>query len=280
MAFGASLKGAVQSVKEKTADYLTPAKLEKAKLYLVKSVDETGTSVKLGDSIQVQFNPAQYQITRNMRISKMRAVGRDPGLTQLQSVCGEFATLNVTLYFDTITNLNSLQTSDLAGLLQKGGLSALMGKAKSAVKAQLGASDKRNPTESGKDIAKLLRYNDEQHTPLKVRFLWGTLDFVGYVANSVISYTMFAPDGTPIRAKVDLSISGEETSVFQGKHQLTFSSPDRTKERMLTEGDQLWMLAQQEYDDPAQWRAIAAANGILNPRQLAGARALKLPPIK
>ena len=68
--------------------------------------------------------------------------------------------------------------------------------------------------------------------------------------------------------------------MFQGKHQLTFSSPDRTKERMLTEGDQLWMLAQQEYDDPAQWRAIAAANGILNPRQLAGARALKLPPIK
>ena len=60
----------------------------------------------------------------------------------------------------------------------------------------------------------------------------------------------------------------------------TFSSPNRTKERTLTEGDPLWLMAQQEYDDPAMWRTIAEANGILNPRKISGAMRLKVPSIK
>ena len=62
--------------------------------------------------------------------------------------------------------------------------------------------------------------------------------------------------------------------------QLPFESPDRTKERTLTQGDQLWMIAGQEYSDPGQWKVIAEANDILNPRKLEGAVTLKVPSIR
>ncbi|MEG2074738.1 MAG: peptidoglycan-binding protein, partial [Angelakisella sp.] len=68
--------------------------------------------------------------------------------------------------------------------------------------------------------------------------------------------------------------------LLRGSLQMPFESPNRTKERVLTEGDQLWMMAQQEYDNPALWKPIAAANGILNPRKLGGITSLKVPSIK
>ena len=100
------------------------------------------------------------------------------------------------------------------------------------------------------------------------------------MASSAISYTMFAKDGTPLRAKLQITIVGEETELLQSRMAHTFSSPNRTKERTLTEGDPLWLMAQQEYDNPAMWRTIAEANGILNPRRITRAMTLKVPSIK
>ena len=40
------------------------------------------------------------------------------------------------------------------------------------------------------------------------------------------------------------------------------------------------MVASREYDDPAQWKVIAEANDILNPRKLETAATLKVPSIK
>jgi nucleoid-associated protein YgaU len=54
-------------------------------------------------------------------------------------------------------------------------------------------------------------------------------------------------------------------------------SADRTKQKTLKQGEQLWMLAAEEYEDPSRWRAIAEANGIDNPRKPPVGRNLVIP---
>ncbi len=251
---GAMAKSVAGKVANKAMELINPAKLEKAKLYPVKK------GLSMGSPVTVQFNPSEYQISRSVSLSKKRPVGRDPDINKMQAASGNFATLSLALYFDTISDL------------ENGGLLAMIPK--------FDFFSSKTPDVVCKDIATLLKYNDEEHAPLKVRFVWGKLDFMGYVESSSISYTMFSSSGTPVRAKLDLKISGEETDVLQKKMQRTFSSPNRTKERMLPETDQLWMLAEQEYDDPGMWKVIADANGILNPRKMGRAAVLKVPSIK
>ena len=242
---------------KKAQGLLSPAKLEKAKLYPVKK------GLSMGSPIDVQFNPAEYQITRTATLSKKHPVGRDPDINKMQVATGNFATLAVSLYFDSITEL------------ENGGLLSRLPKM-----GDFFARAKKPAPEVCKEMATMLKYNEHAHAPLKVRFVWGKLDFIGYVASSAIRYTMFSSSGTPVRAKLDLRICGEETDILQKKMQRTFSSPNRTKERLLPETDQLWMLANQEYDDPSMWKVIAEANGILNPRKMGRATILKVPSIK
>ena len=55
------------------------------------------------------------------------------------------------------------------------------------------------------------------------------------------------------------------------------NSPDTTKYHTVRQGDSLWALAAQEYGDAGQWRAIAEANGLANPRTLRTGETLVVP---
>src|SRR6266850_2257609 len=57
------------------------------------------------------------------------------------------------------------------------------------------------------------------------------------------------------------------------------NSPDHTKRRTLKTGETLALIAHEEYDDPAEWRRIADANGIVDPRDVKPGTVLTLPPI-
>jgi nucleoid-associated protein YgaU len=89
---------------------------------------------------------------------------------------------------------------------------------------------------------------------------------------------MFLPDGKPCRATANLSIKEAQTA----KEQLEANprnSPDHTKRRTVKMGETLALIAHQEYDDPAEWRRIADANGIHDPKDVKAGTVLTLPPI-
>ena len=48
----------------------------------------------------------------------------------------------------------------------------------------------------------------------------------------------------------------------------------------MHQGDSLWALSAKEYGQPEQWRAIADANRLANPRQLRSGERLVLPALK
>lgn len=123
----------------------------------------------------------------------------------------------------------------------------------------------------------LLQVKSEKHTPPVMQFAWGTFIFVGILVSLDENYTMFSESGIPVRAKVKVSFEGntqEELNAIP-KH-----SPDRTKIRTVTQGETLWEIAAREYGTPAEWRAIARANSIDNPRLLYSAQTLRVPALQ
>ena len=47
----------------------------------------------------------------------------------------------------------------------------------------------------------------------KIGFAWGTMTLEGYLESLDVSYQMFASDGTPVQAEVQVSIVGEDRDV-------------------------------------------------------------------
>jgi hypothetical protein len=127
-------------------------------------------------------------------------------------------------------------------------------------------------------IMTLALVDADKHRPPLVMFSWGGFQFKGVVESLTMRYTMFLPDGKPCRATANLSIKEAKTA----KEQLEANprnSPDHTKRRTVKIGETLALIAHEEYDDPAEWRRIADANGIMDPKDVKPGTVLTLPPI-
>ena len=138
-------------------------------------------------------------------------------------------------------------------------------------------NDSKELTSICQDISLIMKRNAENHEPSMVTFSWGSMAFYGHVTSLKISYQMFNLNGMPVRAKLDMEISGEDKSILNIIGANPHESPDRTKYRRINQREELWMLADTEYHDPSCWREIARENGILNPRKVDYTRRLKIP---
>ncbi|MBD5469529.1 MAG: hypothetical protein HDR21_15495 [Lachnospiraceae bacterium] len=201
--------------------------------------------VEGGEKIEVMFNPESYQLSQSASYSEKKIPGLDGPVSQF--IAGETMTLDMTLYFDTYAPPT-----------------AEAGESGSSVAAKVG------------ELTKLLKIDGSLHRPPSVSFCWGKLKFHGCVTCVKASYTMFLADGTPVRAKADVSFRSL-LSADESRRQSPFESPDRTKVRVLHEDEQLWHYAWQEYGDVERWREIAIQNGITNPLDAEPGMTLTLP---
>jgi nucleoid-associated protein YgaU len=109
-------------------------------------------------------------------------------------------------------------------------------------------------------------------------FQWGQVKFKGVVESLNLRFTMFMNDGTACRAVATVSIKESETAKEQLEKKPR-NSPDHTKRRTVKMGETLALIAHEEYDDAAEWRRIADANGVLDPKDVKPGTVLTLPPI-
>ncbi len=239
------------------------SKFEKAKFNILDQSGKTKTT------ITVQFNPSEYSLSRSTVPPKK--YGKQGSSTNEQFVRSNPTTLSLSLYFDTISGVGLPDpTKDLS----------FTAKMKKKIRTTLHIDSAAEPEFAAAAIIEAIKCDKEQHAIPIVQFVWGSFDFSGVISSVQSSYTMFTPLGTPVKSKLDLTIVGEETGYTLSKKRSPFESPDRTKERSLVQGDQLWMISQEEYNDPNQWKTIAKANGILNPRKTEFAQSVKVPSIK
>jgi len=207
-------------------------------------------------AVPALFNPSELGISRSVGYEERRTAGKAEGdgpVQMLRSI--EPATLSVELFFDTYE-----QRGDPADWARAGA-------------GPGGSADVRNWT--GK-VTALARPDTETHRPPVCTLRWGRFEvFAGVLTSLSEQFTMFLADGTPVRARLSCSFTeaGSEATRRAGeKH-----SADIDKHRTVRRHDTLQRIAAEEYDDPQQWRAIAKANGIVNPRVLLPGRTLLIP---
>lgn len=192
------------------------------------------------------FNPNQYSLQRKVNWEEKKGRGLD--LPQVQFKGGDTRTFSLSLTFDSYES----------------------------------RKDVRNLT---REVAKLAEVPDGKDRPPVCTITWGPtvqpyagLPFQGVLESLTQKFTLFLDDGTPVRATMDLQFKAVEAPERQLKRtKRSRGSPLQPRTHIVKQGDSLWSIAAAEYRDPARWRAIAQANGILNPRDLEPGTALILP---
>jgi nucleoid-associated protein YgaU len=122
----------------------------------------------------------------------------------------------------------------------------------------------------------LMDLNRDLHAPPVVRFVWDTQVFRGVIDSLNVTYVLFTSDGTPLRAKLSLSMKEYRPVAIQIKENPT-ASPNFEKTYVVQRGDTLSGISYSVYRDPSEWRAIAELNQIQDPRSIAPGTVLRLP---
>jgi hypothetical protein len=135
----------------------------------------------------------------------------------------------------------------------------------------------------GQEIANLenviYSYNGTIHRPNFVKIVWGEgISFNGLLTSFDTSFTLFAPDGSPLRAKVSLAFSeyiAPETVATQDGDE----SPDMTHIVDVVQDMNLPQLCQKVWNDSSYYVQVAKFNGLNKFRSLKGISRLVFPPI-
>jgi nucleoid-associated protein YgaU len=120
-------------------------------------------------------------------------------------------------------------------------------------------------------------------SPAELQFTWGALTingahtFNGHLEQVEVTYEMFARDGRPIRAQVNLTLSSTPQEPAGTNPTSGGERPRRS--HLLRRGEALQSVAYKVYGDAGRWRDIAAANGIDNPFRVPPGRELLLPDV-
>ncbi|MDJ0703319.1 MAG: LysM peptidoglycan-binding domain-containing protein [Leptolyngbyaceae cyanobacterium MO_188.B28] len=118
-----------------------------------------------------------------------------------------------------------------------------------------------------------------------LRLLWGKATFVErnafdcVLSDLQINYTLFAPDGKPLRAKLSATFLGHTAPQYRNA-EMKKGSPDITHERKIMGGDTLPLMAYDIYDDPTYYLQVAKANGLVNFRRLKTNTNMRFPPVE
>jgi len=205
------------------------------------------------DDSKCLFNPSEFSIQRGVSYAEHKVPGLDRPI--MQFINGEAEVMRFSLFFDTYS----------AGFESGSPKLGLTNKLPTMLK-----DDVRNYTDP---FYKLLNVSADLHVPNLVMFEWGKTKFTGYVIDITQKFTMFSSGGTPLRATLDFTLKSAK------KDDNVRNSPDRTKYRTVHSGDMLFAFANAEYGDCGEWRRIAEANGLDNPRRLRSGSSIVIPAI-
>lgn len=212
----------------------------------------------IGTPMAVTYAPTELAFSKSANFADVAI----PGLEQplIQFVRGEAETLSMDLFFDS--------TSEGTGA----GAAAV--------------------TDEVEAFHKLVAIKGSLHAPPLVRVFWGEnfpgtamgetetagRDFTAVVLSVGRRFTLFNPDGKPLRATVSVSLKHYATIADQIAA-INYQSADHTRLHVVTEGETLPLIAHDAYADAGKWRVIADHNGLSELRDLTPGTPLELPPL-
>lgn len=246
--------------------------LQRARLKIVQTLSGTGQTLYApfqASGIPVLFNPSEYTIARNQTYAELKVPGLETSVVQF--IRGDTQTLSLALYLDR---------SDRVGhFISAAPSAAPAGQGSTPSGGGVPSTRTFEGVEPELQLLRLLVTVDSGlHAPPVVEFNWGKLSFRGVVATYSEKIVLFDEAGHPLRATVTLVLKKYAPPILQARAAAT-ESPDRTKTRVVRDGERIDVIALEEYGDAAHWPVIARANQLARPRVLVPGSVLRIPPL-
>jgi LysM repeat protein len=203
--------------------------------------------------IRALFNPERYTVTKSVQFAELAIPGLDAPVVQF--IHGQNEKISMELFFDT-TDLGMVDP----------------------------ATDVRTLTAQ---VYQLLKVDGDLHAPPRVQLAWGSAGQLTSYGASISpwlvlesiseEFNLFSPGGVPLRAKLNVTLR-EAWTISQQLQATPRQSSDRTTLHRVVRGETLCQISYEVYGDPTQWRLIANANNLANPRLLTPGQVLTIPP--
>ncbi len=118
----------------------------------------------------------------------------------------------------------------------------------------------------------LYKIKGESHEPGYIKAIWGTFSFQGRLTSLSYDYSLFKPNGEPLRVKVSVTIEGN-------KKEVELRSPDLSRIIIVKAGDSLPLLCNDFYGDPSYCTDVAKVNNLSDFRNVKPGTRLLFPPL-
>jgi hypothetical protein len=205
----------------------------------------------IGTPFTVWINPASYTHERSVRYTDRQAPGSNGSSPEFDRVGQE------SVSFELIFDATGVIAPPIPGTpLPSDGVAGLI-----ATFTQLVAT-----------------VNGNIHRPNYLKLSWAQLQFQCVLSKLNITYTLFKPNGTPLRAKVAVTFLAF-MSEKQLAAQANLRSPDMTHLVTVLAGDTLPALCHRIYGSSSYYLNVAQFNALPGFRQLRPGMQLVFPPL-
>ncbi len=245
-------------------------KLEKMSIRAYKPTanakDKPVLSDAEGDKYMVQVNPDNYAINYRVNYNRRPAPGNSGSVARYTHTSPPG--LEFTFLFDG-TGVVPKPAGPLDNVPIAGAIADLIA----------GGDEYDVMTELQKFAKVVYLFEGKEHRPRRVQLNWGKLVFTGVLSTLAITYKLFKPDGTPLRAEARAGFEGSIEDMLREKVE-NKSSPDLTHVRQVIAGDNIQLMCQDIYGTPNPYIEVARVNKMYNFRKLKDGSAIFFPPVK
>ena len=210
-------------------------------------VDDHREKVGGGFEVACMFNPFEYTLAKSNSFKEPDAT-KGASAPKAEFSKGGAQTLQISLLFDTYEIGGDVQ--NITNILWQ----------------MMTVKEKPN------------KKPDEKDSPPMVAFTWASFYFVAYITNMTQKFILFTHEGTPVRAKVDVTFTQyiDEADVLPGQNPTSGGGPINRLWRVVG-GERIDLIAAQVYGDATKWRLIAEHNQLVDPLALRPGQVLAIP---
>ena len=236
---------------------------------------------KFGNELHVQYNPENISVSQGTSWQK-QSVSNNSGITPIQYQGTNPRVISMDLIFDLTHGSASsgdiytmfclhLQNAMIPQIdcerLESGGDTAT---APAPAPAPSGGGGQNGAQGAA------AKTNIPPKRPPKIEFHWGNMHIVAVLKTMKSEFTMFAPDGKAVRAKISITLEEFQSGLADPNKagDMSAYNIDQVKLVQVQQGQTLSALAQMAGISTA---ALADLNGIDNPLDVSAGSFLKLP---
>lgn len=218
---------------------------ELIKMQIIAFADKDFSHAIKGQTIKLQINPTSLKCSIGLSYSNDKSVGKSD--TEINYERSNGSTLSFDFIFDD---------TGIIPIPQKQSLVEMINHLETIV----------------------YKINSETHEPNYLQINWGSFLFKGRMSSLIYDYTLFRPDGSPLRVKVSMTIKGYMSKLKESK-MVGRQSSDLSRVVTLKSGENIPLLCKQIYGDSSYCFDVADYNNLADFRNVQIGTQLMFPPL-